>query len=508
VSAVPQPETAPRAAAGMLRRFLLGALAIVALSTAAVSTGLLLEFKDSVDIFERSSTPLAGGVEQALAGVEPGRPQTIALLGSDRRYEDKVEGKPVRSDTIMLVRLDPDRGATAVMNVPRDLRVRIPGEGTMKINEAYARGGPRLTIRTLTQLLDIPIHHVVVAHFGGFRKAIDRLGCVYVDVDRRYYHSNAGLPPGQRYAEIDVPAGYQRLCGQDSLDFVRHRYTDNDFVRAARQQEYLRQAKDQIGISKLFSDRKRLLQIFGQYTETDANLRGDTQLLRVLKLAYEASKNPIREVRFPGRIEDLPFGSFVVATPAELRRTAREFMAVRGSAAPRRQREPQRPRRPARRRAGALASGLVAAREEGRARLLDLSFRLDARRASGPRLPVYYPSVRLALGGYTQDTRAYTLRNRGGRRHRAYRVVLSAGADGQFYGVQGTTWMAPPLLDNPTRTVRTGGRTLQVFGDGPKTRVIAWRTRRAVYWVSNTLTHDLSNAQMLDIARSLTRVGR
>ncbi len=500
MSSFPQSEQPPRLAWGMLRRFVLGSLAVVLLSAGAVATGLLLEFKDSVDIFERSSTPLQGGVEQALTGVEPGKPQTIALLGSDRRYEDRVQGKPVRSDTIMLVRLDPDKGATAVMNVPRDLRAEIPGEGTMKINEAYARGGPKLTIRTLTRLLGIPIHHVVVVHFGGFRKAVNRLGCVFIDVDRRYFHSNDGLPPGQRYAEIDIPAGYQRLCGKDSLDFVRHRYTDNDFVRAARQQEYLRQAKDQIGISKLFSDRKRLLQIFGQYTETDANLRGDTQVLRVLKLAYEASKNPIREVRFRGEIKDFPFGSFVVASEEDVRRAAREFTSLRRSQGPRRnpERRSPRPRRPAS--SSDLPRGLVRAKEEGRARLLDLAFTA--------RMPVYYPGVRLASGGYAQGSRTYTLRDRGGRRHRAYRVVLNAGTDGQFYGVQGTTWKAPPLLDDPTQTVRAGGRTFQVYRDGPRIRVVAWRTRRAVYWVSNTLTYGLTNAQMLAIARSLTRVGR
>ena len=107
-------------------------------------------------------------------------------------------------------------------------------------------------------------------NFGGFRRAVDRLGCVYTDVDRRYFNDNR--PPfggGGNYATIDVKAGYQKLCGQDALDFVRYRHFDNDLVRAARQQQFLADAKDQIGVGKLFSDRKALLRIFGRYTQTD-----------------------------------------------------------------------------------------------------------------------------------------------------------------------------------------------------------------------------------------------
>jgi LCP family protein required for cell wall assembly len=507
VSALPaDEERPPRLAWGMLKRSLLGSLAIVLLTAGGVSSALLLELKGSVDIFEENSVPIEGGVEQALAGVAPDKPRTIVLLGSDRRYEDKLQGKPVRSDTLILVRLDPDKGATAVMNIPRDLRVDIPGEGRMKINEAYARGGAKLTIRTLSRLLEIPIHHVVVVNFGGFKRAVNRLGCVYVDVDRRYFNSNKGVPVGQRYAAIDIPAGYQRLCGGDSLDFVRHRHSDNDFVRAARQQEYLRQAKDQIGISKLVSDRTQLLEIFGRYTSTDANLRGDRAVLRVLKLAFEASKNPIRKVRFRAEIDPTNIG-FVVASRADVRRTVREFLAVRASgsagAGPERSRPASRSARRSRsRRASRLPEGLVAARDEGQRRAVELAF--------GTKMPVYYPAVRLARGGYaSRGTRAYTIRDRAGKPHAAYRMVLVADqATGQYYGVQGTSWMAPPLLDDPTEVRRSGGRELRIFRDGRRIRLVAWRTKRAVYWVSNTLTQDLTNAQMLGIARSLTRVGR
>ena len=86
-------------------------------------------------------------------------------------------------------------------------------------------------------------------------------------------------------------------------------------------------------------------------------------------------------------------------------------------------------------------------------------------------------------------------------------MVVSAGLFGQYYGVQGTNWKAPPILDDPSETLKARGRKYQLYYDGNRLRLVAWRTPRAVYWVSNSLSETLSNKQMLAIARSLTMVG-
>ena len=176
----------------------------------------------------------------------------------------------------------------------------------------------------MRNLLHIPINHVVNVNFGGFQRAVNRLGCVYVDVDQRYYHSNAGLPVSAQYAEINVPAGYQKLCGSKSLDYVRFRHADDDLVRSARQQDFLRQAKDQIGLGRLFGDRKELLRIFGRYTDTD--LHSNSAILRLLKLAFESSGHPIREVRFRGDIGP----EFVTISPTNLELTKQRVPARQG----------------------------------------------------------------------------------------------------------------------------------------------------------------------------------
>ena len=228
-------------------RMLLAGLLITVCTGGAVATAGLLQLKDFTDEFRDLSheAPLRKGTVERAA---PGKPQTILLVGSDHRFGDGKDD--ARSDTMMLVRIDPDQSAITVLSVPRDLAVEIPGRGLAKINEAYTLGGLDLVARTIKDLLGksqrFPINHAITTTFGGFVQAVNQIGCVYVDVDRRYYHSNLGQPVSEHYAEINVRAGYQELCGTRALQYVRFRHLDNDIVRAARQQDFLRAAKDQL----------------------------------------------------------------------------------------------------------------------------------------------------------------------------------------------------------------------------------------------------------------------
>lgn len=486
----------PRLARGMYKRFALASVVIVLLGAATVASAGLLEVKDLVQTFRENAHPIPN-IEGALDDVDAGKPQTILLLGSDRRFVDIKQDNPSRSDTMMLVRLDPSKDATAVLSLPRDLKVEIPSKNgvyTDKLNAAYAFGGPALSVRTVKRLLKIPVHHVVNVNFGGFQRAVNRLGCVYVDIDRRYFNDNSG---GSNYATIDVPAGYQRMCGKDSLDYVRYRHFDDDFVRSARQQDFLRQAKEQIGVSKIFSDRDELLAIFGRYTDTD--IKSSHAVLRLLRLVLESSGHPIREVQFPGANA----GDYVTIAPEALERVKAEFLDAKASTGPRPVLESAN-KRPAKRakkkRSPGLPPGVVDAKIEGENHVAKASTRTS--------FPLYFPRARLANGRYIGDgPRVYDIVDRSRKRHKAYRIVVQAGLNGQYYGVQGTTWKSPPILDDPTERERMGRRDYETFYDGNRIRLIAWRTPRAVYWVSNSLSKTLTNAQMRAIGRSLQRVG-
>ena len=219
----------------------------------------------------------------------------------------------------MLVRLSPRAKAVTVLSVPRDLKVTIAGKGTAKLNAAYAWGGAPLTVKTLHQVLGIGIDHVVDVDFAGFRALVDRLDCVYTDVDRHYFNRNVGTA-ATNYASIDIRAGYQRLCGSDALDYVRYRHGDNDLVRAARQHDFLRQARAQFGVADLLGDRDELLRLLGENTRTD--IRGTKQVLALVKLAAGAAGKPVQEIPFPASIGP----SYVEATPAALRAAVRRFL--------------------------------------------------------------------------------------------------------------------------------------------------------------------------------------
>ena len=157
---------------------------------------MLLQVDDIINIIEREGRAPIEIPE--IDRADAGKAQTLMILGSDRRYGDKEAGLKPRSDTIILVRLDPDKEVIAMTSIPRDLLVDIPGVGNqVKINAAYENFGERGAVRTVKKLLsvggrDFPINHVITVDFGGFRRAIDYIGCVYADIDRDYFNDQGG----------------------------------------------------------------------------------------------------------------------------------------------------------------------------------------------------------------------------------------------------------------------------------------------------------------------------
>lgn len=487
----------------MFWRALGAALVIFALTATATATAAFLFIEETFDPIKPGPTIKTDQITRA----EAGEPQTLLLLGSDRRYQDLKKNNPLlekddppRSDTIMLVRIDPDKNTTAILSIPRDLRVRIPGVGMDKINRAYEEGGEDLTLRTVKNLLKIEINHAINVNFGGFREVVNAIGCVYADIDRRYYHSNKGVPAAQQYAEINVPAGYQRLCGRRALEYVRFRHDDNDFVRAARQQNFLSAAKDQVSTSSLFGQREKLVSIFASSTDTDKDLATSSGIRRLLLLGLFSAGNPVQKVSLPAVDGGDPSNAYVIASERTIRRAADRFMNAGGPA------PDEAKKKKASRSAQAPAAELADARRAGEEQVADVVAR---RRVP---FPVYFPTKATQSARYSTTEphpRVYTLRDRADNPHRAYRLVMvESKSDGQFYGVQGTDWRTPALLAKPTSTRVVQGRKLELFRDGNRLRLVAWRTPRAAYWVSNTLSLALSNAEMLGIAGSLTRFSK
>jgi LCP family protein required for cell wall assembly len=506
-------ERVPSVGTALVKRGLLAMFLVVSMSATALATTVVLEIDDVTKTF------LGQGRVQVdipeITKAKAGGARTILLLGSDARYEDKKNGVKPRSDTMLLVRADPDKSAIAVMSIPRDLKAEIPGHGSDKINAAFEQGGERLTVRTIQKLFkdasgkDFPINNVISVEFGSFRRAVDYIGGVYVDIDRDYFNDNS--LGGERYAAIDVNPGYQKLMGKDALDYVRYRHTDNDFIRAARQQDFLRQARSQSGIKRLFQvgKRKKLARAFGRYFTVDKSFRSNKEIFSMLRLAlYLVQKSPsVNEVRFRAHESDNPtIDTRLFADSSDLKKTLNEFMNAKSSAKPTATSKPTpedkataRLRKKRNRNKSATVPGLEEARPQG----------VDQAVLADPKLkfPFYFPTLRTNGAAYAgTEPRIYTIRDEQGRKHEAYRLVVSKGLAGEYYGVQGMTWKDPPILDNPDETRTSGSRRLQLYYDGRQLRLVAWKTRRAVYWISNTLSQSLSKRQMLAIAESLTRL--
>jgi polyisoprenyl-teichoic acid--peptidoglycan teichoic acid transferase len=507
-------------------RFTTASLLIVASVATATAASLILYLGDIAEALDPEGVLKES--EKYLTTVDGGAPQTILILGSDKDPELKDELKGFRglSDTTMLLRLDPDSEAIALFSLPRDLRVNIPGRGIAKLNDSYAYGGPELTLRTVEELLSIggqefEVNHLVNVDFEGFARAVNALDCVYVDVDRRYFNSNEGKAAQFTYEEIDLQPGYQALCGFDALDYVRYRHTDNDIVRAARQQEFLREARQKIPPQRLFEDRKELISIFTEHTTSDIN---DTQtMLQVLKLFLESRSAPIKQVKFEGHLGP----SFVTTTTAQLQKAVNQFFGIQATpglagqtAAPTEPVEeeeapdevPVPPEDGGKGGRGRAPSGGgdvgLSATQYGK----ELARSVRARVA---KLTIYYPTLLETGSDYDQKPRVYKINGTGegspppGERA-AYKWVFSRPVLGEYYGFMGTRWKDPPILEGPDETKTIKDREYQLYYDGDRLRMVAWEDDLGSYWVTNTLIESLSNEEMLRVAegfRELPRVG-
>src|SRR5918998_6274347 len=128
---------------------------------------------------------------------------------------------------------------------------------------------------------------------------------------------------------MGVPQDYERVCGGAALDYGRYRHEDNDLFRAARQQEFLRQAKQQVSVGDLFSDRQRLIEIFGRFTSSD--IRSRAEVIRLAKLAAASAGRPVGEVHFKGEIGE----TYVTASSAAIKDLTQEFLGSEATEGPR-----------------------------------------------------------------------------------------------------------------------------------------------------------------------------
>ena len=180
----------------------------------------------------------------ALSWSREGGRINVLLLGIDRR---NGTGWAYRTDTIVVVTLDPEIGAAGMLSIPRDLQVSIPGHGNDRINTANVygyrqdnpEGGPDLLKATIEANFGVPIDGYLMVDFAVFERIVDTLGGIDVDVPRVLHDTRYPDPrPGDPYAfkTIHFDSGRQRMDGKRALEYARSRMSTTDYDRAARQQ--------------------------------------------------------------------------------------------------------------------------------------------------------------------------------------------------------------------------------------------------------------------------------
>jgi LCP family protein required for cell wall assembly len=214
----------------------------------------------------------------------------------------------------MLVRADPSTKTISMLSFPRDLDVPIycprsktDSEGYVassndRINSAYSRCGETGTVLTVKHLTGLPINFLITVNFHGFKEVVDKIGGVWMDVDRRYYNKNTGAYYND-YANINLQPGYQLLSGQQALDFVRFRHTDDDLHRNARQQQFVQALRAQVSQNFSYTSIPSLIDSITKNIEVGEGghaLSGE----QVLSYAFFAKSLPAGHV-FQNRIENV-----------------------------------------------------------------------------------------------------------------------------------------------------------------------------------------------------------
>ena len=371
------------------------------------------------------------------------------------------------------MRFDPEQGQTSVLSIPRDLMVNITTPSGQvysqeKINAAYtigsreggAKGGIVLAAETIKREVfpELKLNGIVDVNFKGFIQVVDTLGCAYVNVDHRYYNENLGTTETD-YTSINLQPGYQKLCYENALDYVRYRHTDSDFVRVARQQDFLRDLREQIDPANEIGQIDTVAKAVGHAITTTFHASA-SELIELAKLIAFSQSKPLRQVKFQTTNVDAQIngGDYVTSSPELERATLADFLHGHEQLEPPGS-PPPAPTTPHHRATTTAACGggtspraigLYPTTSAGETEMVEA--------APNVPFPVLYPTLQTGPGEQ-QQVRAYTLKDEQGKRDHAYVIVWQQNSIGGYYDFEGTDWLNPPLFAHPARRRSTAAAT-------------------------------------------------
>lgn len=225
------------------------------------------------------------------------RPVNILVMGLDENLDappgsDAVFGG--RTDTLLLVRVNPQDDTLRVMSIPRDTRVQIPGYGMAKINHANVEGGPTLVAQTIADNLgNVQVDRYVRVNTAAFREIVDLVGGIEVEVPHRmqYTDQTQGL-------YIDLYPGWQTLNGDQAEQFARFRSDAGDIGRVQRQQILLKALRERLTSPLVVPSLPQAIRVVQRYVDTNLTLE---EMLALANFGLEIDSDDFQMVMLPGR---------------------------------------------------------------------------------------------------------------------------------------------------------------------------------------------------------------
>ncbi len=243
----------------------------------------------------------------------------ILLLGIDDGDSEAAATEPKRTDAIILLSFDPQNNKVAVLSVPRDTKVVLPGHrDPEKINAAYAYGGAVMAKQTVANLLRVPIHYYALANWRGFIDVVNLIGGVDMYVDKDMYYEDP-------YADlvIDIKHGYQHMDGETAGKYVRFRKDElGDIGRVQRQQKFLKAAAEQMFSVQNVTKISSLLAVLDKYVETDLNTLTMLKAANSFKLFGD---DKLRSCMLYGQFDDSSGVSYWSASHADVNKSLDEL---------------------------------------------------------------------------------------------------------------------------------------------------------------------------------------
>ena len=243
---------------------------------------------------------------------------TIMIMGVDERDDDVG-----RSDTLMIASIDPKTNQASLLSVPRDTRVKIKGHGFDKVNAAYAYGKEKLSQDTVENLLGVSVDHYVIINTKSFKKIIDAVGGIDIDVPKRMHYEDPWDDDGGLI--IDFHPGMQHMDGAKAVTYVRYRDEEGDLGRIRRQQDFVRAFMEKLVSPSIIPKLPTVIKEVMGSLETDLSFR---QLLEFVGTLKESKNNGLKTDMVPGKPLYIDGVSYWIPDLNKLRLTVADTLGV------------------------------------------------------------------------------------------------------------------------------------------------------------------------------------